>query len=105
MSNYIDPHLPGDELIRRDSRLSRRQSRKDFLSAQAEGGFDAAIADSKRREKAVLRDGFKRIPGASRSGALTPQTKSRLERQEREGLVELQRDVCGEIAGYRETQR
>lgn len=99
---YINPFESDEQVIGRDSRLYRKQARKDFLAAKAEGGIDAAIATSKRPEKADLEDGVKRPPGASRSGALTPQVKSRLEWQEREGLVELQRNVYGEIVGYRD---
>jgi hypothetical protein len=102
MGNYIDPFLSDEETIGRDSRLSKKRSREDYLAAQAQGGFDAAIHDSKRPIPTERWEGFLPIPGASRSGALDPPTRSRIEREEREGLIQVQRNAYGEIIAYRD---
>ncbi|MFH7324850.1 hypothetical protein [Aeromicrobium sp. JJY06] len=71
----------------------------------AEDGMYAAIQRSKRDERPALLDGYKRIPGASRSGALDPQTRSRMLSQETAGLIELQRDQYGQLIGYRTREK
>ncbi|QIX27596.1 hypothetical protein ncot_14040 [Nocardioides sp. JQ2195] len=103
MTNYIDGRISDEEFIGRDSRLSNKRSREDYLAAQAEGGIDAAIADSKKPERPVVNgdEGWRRPEGMSRSGALAPQVKGKYERLEREGAVEILRNLYGEIEAYR----
>jgi hypothetical protein len=96
---YLDPFESNEQTLRNHGVLSRKQSNKDFEAAKAERGFDAELF-SKGKFRVPM--GFKKIPGASRSGALTPQTRARFEKEEAEGLVELQRDEYGRIRGYRE---
>jgi hypothetical protein len=95
---YIDPMQSDAEFINRDCRLSRRQADMDYAEIKAKGGFDAALFVG---TKFRVPEGYKRIPGASRSGALDPSTRSRFERMEREGEVELARDEYGKLLGYR----
>lgn len=94
---YIDPFQSDAEFINGDSRLSRRQADMDYAEARAKGGFDAALFG---RERPTLLPGFRKIPGASRSGALDPQTRSRFERMEQDGSIELHR-WHGQMVGYR----
>ena len=101
---YIDPHISDEDFLRRDTRIDHKQSQRDFHAAKAEGGMDAAIAASKRHDREDLREGFRKIPGASRSGALYPHVKSKLLRREADGEIELQRDMHGEMIGYREIE-
>lgn len=98
---YINPYLSDEDTVRAHSVLSKRQAVKDYLAAKAEGGFDAALHDSKRPERPKVREGFRRPPGMSRSGAMDPQTKSRLEGAEARGEIEIQRNDYGEIEAYR----
>lgn len=97
---YVNPFESDEQTIGRDSRLYRKQLRKDFLAAKTEGGIDAAIHASKHT-KFTVPFGFKKVPGASRSGALDPQTRARLENDEAAGLIEVARDVYGKVLGYR----
>jgi hypothetical protein len=101
---YIDPHMSDAEIRRNHGVLSRRQAQKDHATAMQENGIDAAIHRSKSTPFRVPK-GFKKIPGASRSGALDPQTQARLEREETQGLIEVARDMYGKALGYRETGR
>ena len=96
---YVNPHLSDDEFIGSDSALSRRQTDKDHAEIKAGGGFDAALFVGRRFR---VPDGFQKIPGASRSGALDPSTKSRFLRREEAGEVELARNQHGELIGYRD---
>lgn len=96
---YINPHISDAELINGDPRLSRRQADRDYAEIKAKGGFDAALFG---KERFKVPEGFKKIPGASRSGALDPSTKSRFLRREEEGDIELARDQYGRIVGWRE---
>lgn len=94
---YVNPFTPDCE----DPLHWKKQGRKDYVAAKAEGGMDAAIAASKRRERPDLLEGFERIPGASRSGALAPHVKSKFFQREERGEVELQRDESGQLIGWR----
>lgn len=99
--SYLDPFGPSTRkgLVDRDSRYYRKQSREDFVEAKHERGIDAQIFD--KFTKYRVPEGFQKIPGASRSGALDPQTRSRMLQQEAEGLIELQRNEYGELTGWR----
>lgn len=100
MDQLINPHLSDEEFIKSHRVLSKGQSRKDHLAAEAEDGFDAAVNDAKR-DRTTRLTGFDKIPGASRSGALDPQSRSRVLRREALGEIELQRDPYGRLVGYR----
>jgi hypothetical protein len=97
---YIDPMQSDAEFINNDSRLSRRQADMDYAEIKAKGGFDAALLVG---TKFRVPQGYKRIPGASRSGALDPSTRSRFLNREKKGEIELARDEYGKLLGYRET--
>jgi hypothetical protein len=101
MGGYINPYDTDAEVRKNHGLLSRRQAQKDHLAAMQEDGIDAAIHRSKS-SKFRVPEGYRRIPGASRSGALDPQTRARLERQEAEGLIEVARDLHDKPLGYRE---
>ena len=96
---YINPYVSDAEFINGDSRLSRRQADRDHAEIKARGGFDAALFG---KERFRVPTGFKKLPGASRSGALHPSTKSRFLRREEKGEIELARDEYGRIVGWRE---
>lgn len=96
---YINPHVSDAKFIDADSRLSRRQADQVHAEVKARGGFDAAMLVGR---KFRVPDGFEKIPGASRSGALDPSTRSRFLRLEEAGEVELARNQHGELTGYRE---
>ncbi|WP_435769727.1 hypothetical protein [Nocardioides sp. SYSU DS0651] len=95
---YIDPFQSDAETIKNHGVLSRKQADMDYAEIKAKGGFDAALLTG---NKFRVPEGYKRIPGASRSGALDPSTRARFERMEREGEVELARDEYGKLLGYR----
>jgi limonene-1,2-epoxide hydrolase len=101
---YVNPFETDDEIRENHGVLSRRQAQKDHAAAMQENGIDAAIHRSKSSRFRVP-EGFKKIPGASRSGALDPQTRARLEHDEAEGLIEVARDVHGKALGYREIEK
>jgi hypothetical protein len=101
---YINPYETDAEVRRNHGVLSRRQARKDYLVATQEDGFDAAMHRSKSTRFRVP-EGFKKIPGASRSGALDPQTRTRVLRSEERGEIELKRDDYGRLIGYRSIDR
>lgn len=99
---YIDPHESDAKTIKRDGVLSHRQAREDYLAAMTANGLDAAIHRSKRHPRPLVPEGWKAIPGQSRSGALDPSTRSRLDRQEREGEIEVLREAQGRPYAFRE---
>lgn len=101
---YVDPFQSDAESRKSHGVLSRRQANIDHVSAMQENGIDAAIHESKSSKYKVPTD-YRRIPGASRSGALDPQTRARLERDEAEGLIEVARDVHGKALGFREIEK
>lgn len=96
---YIIPHISDAQFINGDSCLSRRQANRDYAEINARGGFDAALFG---KERFRVPEGFKKIPSASRSGALDPSTKSRFLNREENGEIELARDDYGRIVGWRE---
>jgi hypothetical protein len=100
---YVNPFETDAEVRKKHGVLSRRQADEDHATAMRENGIDAAIHRSKASRYRVP-EGFKKIPGASRSGALDPQTRARLEHDEAEGLIEVARDVNGKALGYREIE-
>lgn len=97
---YIYQRESMKDLVARDPVLSKRQAREDLLNAKTEGELDAQIFDKFTKFK--VPQGFKRIPGASRSGALDPSTRSRFLSREQVGEIELARNQHGELIGYRE---
>lgn len=100
---YVNPFESDAETRKNHGVLSRRQAHKDHAAAMQENGIDAAIHRSKSTTFRVP-EGFKKIPGASRSGALDPQTRARLENDEAAGLIEVARDMYGKALGYREIE-
>lgn len=98
---YVNPSESDSQTINDNGALSKRQAQEDYYAAKSEGGIDAEIYASRHPQRPTIRDGFRRISGMSRSGAMDPRTRSRLDQDERDGLIEVQRDGYGDAVAYR----
>lgn len=97
---YVNPSSPDDdEWIK--SRIDEEHDRIMTGGAPLDS-LDRGIRISKRSLSPRIPAGWAPIPGQSRSGSLPPQTRSRFERREADGEIELLRSGTAWPYAWRE---